>query len=461
MKYLPLALDLNEQDVLVVGAGDVAQRKISWLLKAGAAVTVVAPDASEQLKDNRVVIHNRVYAETDLQQRQLVVVATNNAELNVEIGNRARALGYLVNVVDLPAASNFIFPAIVERGDFTIAISSAGNAPVLTRYWRRTIDALVPAQLQSWADLLGSYRETVKNKLGSIDLRRRFWESVIDSDIAEEAYRGSHNAKQRLDDALDSFALDSTHQQGAVYLIGAGPGDPELMTFKAVRLLQRAEVILYDRLVAPEIVEMGRRDAEYIYVGKRAKDHSLPQQEINALMLKLALEGKVVARLKGGDPFIFGRGAEELEHIIDANIPFEVVPGITAASGCASYAGIPLTHRDHAHSVRFVAGHLKDGYADLAWSSFADSRQTLVFYMGLMGLNTICRELIKVGRDESTPVALVERGTTPNQQVYVGTLTTICEILSKHNVKAPTLIIIGSVVSLHSALAWRGASITN
>ncbi|WP_298635207.1 siroheme synthase CysG [uncultured Umboniibacter sp.] len=459
MNYLPLSLNLADRDVLVVGAGEVALRKLKWLLKAKAAVRVIALDADPRVEALSLNLSLRAVALDDLSGAYLVVIATEDTALNKMLAEACSKQNILVNVVDQPAISTVIFPAIIERDEFTIALSSAGDAPVLTRYWRRKLDAYIPAELGKWGRFLGRQRDKVKMLLGSVDQRRSFWEDTIESELAELCYQGSDELQDRFDRNLEAYASDDGLKMGAVYLIGAGPGDPELLTFKAIRLLQRADVVLYDRLVDPRIVDMARRDAEFIYVGKRASNHTLSQDEINDLIYREATNGRIVARLKGGDPFIFGRGAEELELLVEQKIPFQVVPGITAASGCASYAGIPLTHRDHAQSVRFVTGHLKDGSPELDFSSLQDSRQTLVFYMGLLSLNAICQKLIGTGRNPQTPVALIERGTTENECVYTGTLETIHSLVSEHQVKAPTLIIVGDVVGLHQTLKWRGKSV--
>lgn len=359
-----------------------------------------------------------------------------------------------VNVVDSPALCSFIFPSIVDRSPLTIAISSSGKSPVLARFLRRKIEALVPAAYGRLADFAGRMRDTVKQGIPAETPRRLFWEQAIDGVIAEQVMVGNEGRaeellRQRLTESDDLY-------RGEVYLVGAGPGDPDLMTFKAVRLLQSADVVLYDRLVAPAIVDMARRDAQRIYVGKARADHAVPQQEINQMLVDLALEGKRVIRLKGGDPFIFGRGGEEIELLAQQQIPFQVVPGITAASGAACYSGIPLTHRDYAQSVRFITGNLKNGQLELDWEQYRSTTETLVFYMGLQGLPVICEQLQAAGRVPQTPVALVERASTPDQRVLTGTLETMTEIVEAQRPRAPTLIVIGDVVRLHDSLAWFG-----
>jgi uroporphyrin-III C-methyltransferase/precorrin-2 dehydrogenase/sirohydrochlorin ferrochelatase len=313
---------------------------------------------------------------------------------------------------------------------------------------------MVPAAYGRLAAFAGRFRERVRVAIPEAPARRLFWEQVLEGTVAENVFAGRESAAEqhlidRLGDTGDLYA-------GEVYLVGAGPGDPDLLTFKAARLLQCADVVLYDRLVSQEIVDLARRDAERIYVGKRRSEHSLPQTEINQLLVDLARQGKRVVRLKGGDPFVFGRGGEEIELLASHRIPFQVVPGITAANGAACYAGIPLTHRDHAQSVRFVAAYLKGDRVEHDWSAFQSTTETLVFYMGLLGLPTICKQLQLNGRAADTPVALVEQGTKLEQRVLVGTLGTIVDIVEREQPAAPTLIIVGDVVRLHHTLSWFG-----
>ena len=456
MEYLPISLKLQDEPVLLVGAGTVATRKARLLLEAGANLTVVAPQISTEL-ESLLECHGGIYQPasyqpTDLQGKKLAVAATPDRDTNERVYHDALSLNLPVNVVDAPHLCTFIFPSIIDRSPITIAVSSSGKSPVLARFLRRKIEAMVPSAYGRLADFAGRMRDTVKQAIAAETPRRLFWEQLIDGVIGEQVMVGNEERAtellaQRLRDTDDLYL-------GEVYLVGAGPGDPDLMTFKAMRLLQSADVVLYDRLVAEEIVAMARRDAERIYVGKRRADHAVPQQEINQLLLELAQQGKRVIRLKGGDPFIFGRGGEEIELLARHGIPFQVVPGITAASGAACYAGIPLTHRDHAQSVRFVAGHLKDGGLAYPWDQFQSTSETLVFYMGLVGLPVICRELQAHGRAPDTPVALVERATTTEQRVIHATLETLPAIVEQAKPRAPTLIIVGSVVSLHHELAW-------
>ncbi|MEM1113377.1 MAG: siroheme synthase CysG [Pseudomonadota bacterium] len=456
MDYLPVCLKLRTERVLLVGGGAVGTRKARLLLKAGASMTLVAPeitaDMERLLSEHDATWQQREYDEHDLEGHALVIAATPDSAINRHIHDGARARGMNVNVVDTPELCTFIFPSIVDRNPLLIAISSSGQSPVLARKLRRRFEAMLPGAYGRLAEFAGRLREPVKAALPSDTPRRLFWEAAIDGAVGEMVLAGQEEEAERL--LRENLTRTEALHRGEVYLVGAGPGDPDLMTFKAMRLLQSADVVLYDRLVAPAIVEMARRDAELIYVGKRRADHAVPQTDINELLVQLAEEGKRVIRLKGGDPFIFGRGGEEIELLAQRQIPFQVVPGITAASGAACYAGIPLTHRDHAQSVRFVTGHLKNGKLEHDWSQFQSTNETVVFYMGLVGLTEICEQLRKAGRADNTPVALIEKATTSQQKVLISNLVSLPEIVSKEKVRAPTLIIVGKVVGLSSQLGW-------
>ncbi|MBD9656374.1 MULTISPECIES: siroheme synthase CysG [unclassified Pseudomonas] len=456
MDFLPLFHKLQNRRVLVVGGGEIALRKARLLADAGATLRVVSPDVGRELCE--LVEHGagelilRGYQADDLNGVSLVIAATDDVPLNAQISEQAQAIGIPVNVVDAPALCSVIFPAIVDRSPLIVAVSSGGDAPVLARLIRAKIETWIPATYGQLAGLAKIFRAQVKNLFPDVQQRRVFWEDVFQGPVAESAFAGKlGEARRLLEDKINGAAPQAL---GEVYLVGAGPGDPDLLTFRALRLMQQADVVLYDRLVAPAIVELCRRDAERIYVGKRRADHAVPQEQINQRLIDLAKSGKRVLRLKGGDPFIFGRGGEEIEQLAAHGIPFQVVPGITAASGCSAYAGIPLTHRDHAQSVRFVTGHLKDGSADLPWSELVASSQTLVFYMGLVGLPTICQQLVAHGRAASTPAALIQQGTTENQRVFTGTLANLPDLVARHEVHAPTLVIVGEVVLLRKKLAW-------
>ncbi|MEN9596893.1 MAG: uroporphyrinogen-III C-methyltransferase [Pseudomonadota bacterium] len=457
MDYFPISLKLKNLPCLVIGAGSCAARKIELLSRAGAKITVVAREinstvAKMQMSHN-LTIHQKDFEPNDLNTFKLVISATDNATTNQFVSECAKAKDIWVNVVDSPALCDFIFPAIVDRSPITIAISSGGASPVLARLLRAKIETLIPPTYGILGELAEKFRETVKKTVFPASNRRIFWEKILDGRVAELIFSGQIDAAEKeLTDAINQTGtLTNT---GEVYLIGAGPGAADLLTFRALRLMQKADVVVYDRLVSPDILDLVRRDSDKIYVGKKRSDHSVPQDEINNLLVKLAKEGKRVARLKGGDPFIFGRGGEEIETLVDENIPFQVVPGITAATGCASYAGIPLTHRDHAQSCIFVTGHLKDDSVNLNWTQLAVPNQTVVIYMGLIGLEKICESLIAHGSPVDLPIALIEQGTTIRQRVITGTLSTLPEIVKHKIIKPPTLIIIGTVVSLHEKLNW-------
>ncbi|HEK1688826.1 TPA: uroporphyrinogen-III C-methyltransferase [Pseudomonas putida] len=456
MDYLPLFHKLQGARVLVVGGGEIALRKARLLADAGAALRVVAPEVDGQLaalaREGGGEVLVRGYQAADLVGCRLVIAATDDPGLNAQVSADAQALCVPVNVVDAPALCTVIFPAIVDRSPLVVAVSSGGDAPVLARLIRAKLETWIPSTYGELAALAARFRHKVKSLYPDVNQRRGFWETVFQGPIAERQLAGQGAEAERLLQAMVDGA--PVQQGGEVYLVGAGPGDPDLLTFRALRLMQQADVVLYDRLVAPAIIEMCRRDAERIYVGKRRAEHAVPQDQINRLLVDLAREGKRVLRLKGGDPFIFGRGGEEIEELAEHGIPFQVVPGITAASGCSAYGGIPLTHRDYAQSVRFVTGHLKDGTSNLPWNDLVAPNQTLVFYMGLVGLPTICAELIRHGRASSTPAALVQQGTTRNQRVFTGTLADLPALVAQHEVHAPTLVIVGEVVQLREKLAW-------
>lgn len=456
MDFLPLFHNLQGRQVLVVGGGEVALRKARLLADAGANLRVVAPEIEPQLlemtEQSGGESRLRGYEEADLDAALLVIAASDDQALNAQVSAQAQARGIPVNVVDAPKLCSVIFPAIVDRSPLIVAVSSAGDAPVLARLIRAKIETWIPSAYGQLAGLAKKFRHQVKALLPDVQQRRVFWEEVFQGPVAERMLAGQGAEAERL--LAERVAGGAPKALGEVYLVGAGPGDPDLLTFRALRLMQQADVVLYDRLVAPAIIELCRRDAERIYVGKRRADHAVPQDEINRLLIEQAQRGKRVLRLKGGDPFIFGRGGEEIEELAANGIPFQVVPGITAASGCSAYAGIPLTHRDYAQSVRFVTGHLKDGSCDLPWVDLVAPGQTLVFYMGLVGLPLICEQLIRHGRAAETPAALVQQGTTSRQRVFTGTLANLPQLVAEHEVHAPTLVIVGEVVTLRDKLAW-------
>ncbi len=434
-----------------------ALRKIRLMRSAGAKITVIAPEICDDLREefiSHVEYHARKFQDDDIQGYRLITAATNDPAVNRRVSELAQAQNIPVNVVDEPELCSFITPSIIDRSPVLIAISTGGGAPVLARLLRAKLEALIPASYGALASTMSRYRDKLKAALPDERERRIFWERVVQGPIAELFFSGRNaEAEKALGEEIERVH-QAPNTLGEVWLIGAGPGDPDLLTFRALRLMQQADVVLYDRLVSPEILNLTRRDADRIYVGKKRADHAVPQSEINQLLVDLAKEGKNVVRLKGGDPFIFGRGGEEIELLASNKVPFQIVPGITAASGCATYAGIPLTHRDHAQSCMFVTGHLKDGTVDLNWPLLATPNQTVVIYMGLVGLPTICGKLMKHGVAGTMPIALVQQGTTQNQRVFTGTLATMPDLIKDQDVKAPTLIIVGSVVSLQNSLAW-------
>ncbi len=456
MDFLPILLDIRAQPCLIVGGGEVAARKAALLLRAGGQVTVLAPVLHAAFNDyvaaRKVAHYVASFNAEDVTEYAVVIAATNDDAVNREVAAAAKARHIPVNVVDQPALCSFILPSIIDRSPVIVAVSSGGVSPVLARLLRARLETLIPAGYGRLAALVGSFRDQVKIRFKPAE-RRRFWERVLQGPIAELVFGGrDQDARKALRLAIDDPRL--TLHGGEVYLIGGGPGDPDLLTFRALRLMQQADVVVYDRLVSQPVLDLVRLEAERIYAGKERSLHTLPQEDINHLLVRLAKKGKRVVRLKGGDPFIFGRGGEEIATLMDEGIPFQVVPGITAAAGCASYSGIPLTHRDYSQSVVFVTGHLQDGSMNLNWTVLAQPRQTIVFYMGLLGIDILCRELVAHGLAPTTPAALIQQGTTPQQRVLTGDLATLPEIVRQSDVKAPTLIIVGDVVRLRDKLNW-------
>ena len=456
MDYLPIFCRLDNKPVLLVGGGEVAERKARLLLDAGAQLTVVAPDLDPELAE--LAANGSIewlageFAPAQLTGKWLVVAATDRREVNALVYQSANQARIFANVVDDPKRSSFIMPSIIDRSPLMVAISSGGKAPVLARLLREKLEALLPQHLGAVAAFAGSLRDRVKARFASMGERRRFWERLLGADrLGQALARGDGASANQL---ADSLFADESQTGGEVVLVGAGPGDPGLLTLHALRQMQQADVVVYDRLVSDEVMALVRRDAKRIFVGKQAGNHCVPQEGINQLLLEEAKKGQRVVRLKGGDPFIFGRGGEELETLVGSGIGFQVVPGITAASGCAAYAGIPLTHRDHAQSVRFVTAHGKGGARDLDWPLLAKDRQTLVFYMGLSSCATIREQLLAHGKAGDTPVALIERGTQPCQRVIRGTLDELPALAV--GVESPALIMVGSVVTLADKLAWFG-----
>ncbi|WP_413712924.1 uroporphyrinogen-III C-methyltransferase [Serratia marcescens] len=459
MDYLPIFADLKQRPVLVVGGGDVAARKVDLLQRAGAEIRIVAqslsPELEQQRQQGQVLWLGKSFDPQQLDDVFMAIAATDDNALNAAVFAEADKRRVLANVVDDQPRCSFIFPSIIDRSPLVVAVSSSGQAPVLARLLREKLEALLPASLGQMAQVAGRWRGQVKRRLASIGERRRFWEKTFDGRFATLVANGqTAQAERQLKQDLHRFAAGDEGAQGEIALVGAGPGDVGLLTLRGLQVMQQADVVLYDHLVSGEILDLVRRDAERICVGKRAGAHSVIQEETNRLLVELAQQGKRVVRLKGGDPFIFGRGGEELQVAAAAGIPFQVVPGVTAAAGATAYAGIPLTHRDHAQSVTFITGHCRPDGDGLDWADLARARQTLAIYMGTMKAADISQRLIAHGRDAATPVAVISRGTRADQQVQIGTLEHL-EYLAQR-APLPALLVIGEVVELHHQIAWFG-----
>ncbi|MDB2355927.1 siroheme synthase CysG [Pseudoalteromonas sp.] len=457
MQYLPIFTKLDNKPVLVVGGGEVALRKCRAFLKARASVTLVAPWFCDELKEhaqnNEVTLIDAYFEESHLEGKMLVIAATDNDAVNNTVFELANAKNVFVNVVDDQPKCTFIFPSIVDRDPITIAISSAGTAPVLARRLREKLETLIPQHIGPLATLVGSFRDKVKQRFKHFADRRQFWEGVFDSSVVSKVQSGdTQSAMAQLEQLLDA----KPEPEGEVYVIGAGPGDPELLTLKALQLMQQADVVVYDYLVSDEIMELVRRDADLVCVGKRLGDHSVAQEDTNQMLVDFAKQGKKVCRIKGGDPFIYGRGGEEVQVLAANNVSYQIVPGITAAAGCSAYAGIPLTHRDHAQAIQFVTGHCKKDGQELDWQSLAKPNQTLAIYMGVIKSPHIQAQLLKHGRGADTPVAIIENGTRKNQRVVTGKLGELADLIESHSIISPALLIIGEVASLHEQLHWFG-----
>ena len=457
MDIFPISLKLQQQPCLIVGGGRIAYRKAVLLAKAGAVIHVIAPEIESNLLEivetsQGQYVQAPFSPDIPLRNYSLVIAATNDKATNIQVFEACEAEKILVNSVDDPPHCRFMVPAIIDRSPLVVSIATNGTSPVLSRQIRTQLEATIPHGMGKLADFSGKWRAAVKAKIENPDERRIFWEDLYASPLKEQVF---HDNIAEADRLIEQALIEWKAPKGEVYLVGAGPGDPELLTLKALRLMQQADVVIYDRLVSPPILDLCRRDAEKIYVGKARSNHSVPQDGINALLVEYAAQGKRVCRLKGGDPFIFGRGGEEIQELFAAGVAFQVVPGITAASGCSAYAGIPLTHRDYAQSVRFLTGHLKEGSPELPWHELVYENQTLVLYMGLVGLEKICAQLIAHGQRPNMPVALISKGTTPDQKVVVGTLADIASKVTEHQIQAPTLTIIGEVVKLREQLQWQ------
>jgi len=464
LNYLPIFLNVKNKRAIVVGGGTLAARKADLLVRAGCDLTVVAPELNDDLA--RMVQANSIKHQTtelstaDVSGCMIAFGASDDAATNLKVHELATAAGVLVNVSDTTELCEFIMPAVVDRSPLLIAIASSGSAPLLTRMLKSRFETTIPSAYGRLAEFAGDYRERVKDAIPDMDRRRRFWETMIGGPIAEHLFSGQEDeATALMDSLLKEAAIDGAKApRGEVYLVGTGPGDPDLLTFRALRLMQQADVVLYDRLIGDGILNLVRRDAERIYVGKMKKDHSVPQEEISEMLIQLAQEGKRVLRLKAGDPFVFGRGGEEIATLAENGVNFQVIPGVTAANGCATYAGIPLTHRDHAQGYIVVTGHEKDGKLNLNWDSLIQPRQTVVIYMGLTSLRSITEGFLVNGANPATPAAVVENGTRRGQRVITGTLETLSDQAVDAEIKSPALIIIGSVVTLRDKLSWFARS---
>lgn len=464
MKYFPFFLQLDQLPCLIVGGGSVAERKLDLLIKAKADITVISLEFSDYILDlaktHNIRCVKKEYTNKILEENKynFVISATNDVSLNERVAKDCKKYNIIVNVVDQPEICDFIFPSILERGDITVAVSTGGASPVLARVLRTKLETMVPGSYGKLAEIVSANRIKVREKMKRFSSNKIFWEKMLNGKFLELVLSGkTDEAKSFLDEQIENFDEDIANQ-GEVYLVGAGPGDPDLLTFKALRLMQQADIALYDRLVHPSIVDLIRRDATKIYVGKERDNHVVRQEEINELLVKYAKEGKKVLRLKGGDPFIFGRGGEEIETLADEKVAFQVVPGITSASGCSTYSGIPLTHRDYAQSCIFVTGHLKKGKLELDWEKLIQENQTIVFYMGLVSIDIICEQLIQHGLSELTPCALIQQGTTNTQKEYISILKDMPTVVKTKKPKAPTIFIIGGVVALRDKLKWYSTS---
>jgi len=460
MDYLPIFLDIRGRKVVVDGGTTVAARRVERALLAGADVHVFDPELSDEfatlLTHDNLTHHKRAVTKEDITGAVVAYGASEVEARDAILHQGAKDAGVLANVADVSEYCDFITPSVVDRSPLVIAISSGGTAPIIARILRARIESLLPPAYGHMAKFLGKFRDRVLDGIKGTRERRRFWETAIDGPAGDHFLSGNLElAEQHLLESLDcATGKGAPCEQGEVFLVGSGPGDPDLLTFRAMRLMQRADVVLYDRLVGDGILELVRRDAERIYVGKRPEQHTMFQEDISALMVKLAKDGKRVLRLKGGDPFIFGRGGEEIEMLAEHNIPFQVVPGITAAAGCSTYAGIPLTHRDHAQSCIFVTAHGRDGVLDLDWDVLTRKNQTVAVYMGLSSLKILSEGFASHGVNPTTPAAIIDNGTRPNQRIITGTIADLYQKATEAKFTGPSIIIIGGVVTLRDKLGW-------
>ncbi len=459
MDHLPIFLDIRGKTVVVTGGGTLAARRVERALSAGARVKLFAPECSEEIEPflsrGGVTLFERPPGPADLEGAILAYGAEENFESDKRLHDLAKEAGVLVNVADTMELCDFITPAILDRTPIVAAVASSGASPILARTIKAELESAIPATYGALSQFLASFRDEVAQRIPDGTQRRRFWEDIIESTVGERVMAGdSAGAETALRERLEAFSAGGGKPVGEVYLVGTGPGDPDLLTFRALRLMQRADVVLYDRLIGPRIMNLVRRDAERIYVGKKKNEHTMGQEDISRLLAKLALEGRRVLRLKGGDPFIFGRGGEEIEEIARHGIPFQVVPGVTAAAGCAAYAGIPLTHRDHAQTCIFVTGHARDGEVDLNWDALVQPNQTVAIYMGLGMTGKLMEQFIAHGMAPDMPAAIVDNGTRRRQRVVAGTVSDIAGKAESAALAGPAIIIVGTVVALRDRLAW-------
>ena len=455
MKRFPLFVNLDKLPVLVVGGGDIAERKINLIIKANANVEVLArkfsPNVEQLISKKKLKKIKKSFDISTLDSNySLIIAATDNKQINKKLFNFAKKNNILINVVDQPELCTCTFGSIVERGDLVVAISTGGSAPVFARNLREKFETLLPQSTKQLIDFSSSIREKVMRSFSQFNKRRIFWELFFDAFATKKNITKSNLTK------LSNQLIKSLRNKksGEVFLVGAGPGDPELLTLRALHLIQKADICIYDNLVSKEILELVRRDAHMIYAGKLRNNHTIEQKEINKLLVKYAKKGLRVLRLKGGDPFVFGRGGEEISELMAKNIKFQVIPGITAATGVSAYAGIPLTHRDYSQSCIFITGHEKNGVLNINWDNLTHENQTIVIYMGLNSLPIIAQNLIDSGMRKDMPIALVQEGTTDNQKVVVSTISKVNSKILKTDIQSPVIIIIGEVIKLRKSIKW-------
>ncbi len=466
MNYLPINIKLKNKAVWVLGAGEVATRKISTLLKVKAEIHCCALEFSDEIKNweqqGLLQTHSKHLEQIDINllpiKPQLIVSATSDALVSRSAYDFAEQHGILLNTVDQPDLCNYLTPAIVDRSPLLIAISTEGSSPVLARLLKQKIEKLLPFGLQKIVQQAKALRPLIKKKIKNAQARRAFWEQYFDHDnqLVIDETQFEENSMQSVNQLIQNNQVT----QGKVYLVGAGPGNPELLTIKALQVMQKADVVLHDQLIPQAIIDLVRKDARLIDVGKSAGNHKTKQEHINQLLVEWAEKGLRVCRLKGGDPFVFGRGGEEIQTLSEYGIDFEIVPGITAAIGCAAYSGIPLTHRDHAQSVTFLTGHCQSSQDTIDWQFYAKDKQTLVVYMGLIKSPILQKKLITHGKNPSEPIAIIENGTAENQRVITGILSNLSELIDQHHVKSPALLVIGEVAQYAEQFKWYNKNIT-